>query len=94
MNFKTGKLAFLLCLGFGAVVSAQGQQERKPKNPPTFSELLEEMDSGKDGKLSAGEVKGPLKEIFSKIDTNEDGFITKEEFDNAPKPERRERPSN
>ncbi|WP_339662607.1 EF-hand domain-containing protein, partial [uncultured Polaribacter sp.] len=37
---------------------------------------------------------GPLAESFSKIDTNEDGFISKEELKNAPKPERREKRKN
>lgn len=96
-QFKTGKMALLLGLGLGAVISAQGQEvqrERQPKNPPTFSELLEKMDSEKDGKLAAGEVKGRLKKMFSKIDTNEDGFITEEEYNNAPKPEKKQRSSN
>ncbi len=87
MNLKMGLIAMVFSFGFVAVSSAQSN-DRKPKTPPTFSELLEEMDSGKDGKLSAAEVKGPLKEIFGDIDTNEDGYITKEEFENAPKPKK------
>ena len=51
------------------------------------------MDSGKDGKLSVAEVKGPLKERFADIDTNEDGFITEEEFEKAPKPKKRRKRS-
>ena len=47
------------------------------------------MDSNKDNKLSKKEVKGPLKDDFSKVDTNKDGFITKEELKKAPKPERK-----
>lgn len=87
-NLKTGVIVMLFFLGFVAVSGAQSQ-DRKPKNPPAFSELLKEMDSGKDGKLSAAEVKGPLKEIFSEVDINDDGFITEEEFENAPKPKGR-----
>ncbi len=86
-------VAMLLGLGFGAVTSAQGQ-ERERKEPPTFEQLLEQMDSGKDGKLSVAEVKGPLKEIFADVDTNEDGYITEEEFENAPKPKRRKPQNN
>lgn len=41
-----------------------------------------------DGKLSTPEIKGPLKEDFAKVDTNKDGFTTKEELNKAPKPER------
>jgi Ca2+-binding EF-hand superfamily protein len=38
------------------------------------------MDANKDGKLDITEVKGRLKEQFSSIDSNKDGFITAEEF--------------
>ena len=37
------------------------------------------------------EIKCPLKEDFSKVDADEDGFITEEEFKKAPKPERKEK---
>ena len=37
------------------------------------------------------EVKGPLEEGSAKIDTDEDGFLSKEEVEKAPKPERAER---
>ena len=54
-----------------------------------FSELLEMMDTDKDGKLSKTEVKGPLKEQFSKRDINKDGFISKDELESLPKRNRR-----
>ena len=57
---------------------------------PSVSELLNEMDANKDGKLSKSEVHGPISNDFSKIDTNNDGFISKEELESAPKPDRRE----
>ncbi|WP_083478324.1 EF-hand domain-containing protein [Lacinutrix himadriensis] len=83
-------------LAFGIVVlisnSAFSQsQNRQEKTPPSFSELIKEMDANEDGKLSKDEIKGPLKEDFSKIDTDEDGFISEEEFKNAPKPKGRGR---
>lgn len=56
---------------------------------PSISNLLIEMDSNKDEKLSKSEVKGPLSNDFSKIDKNNDGFLSKEELENAPRPERR-----
>ena len=72
-----------------------GQSEkRQEKKPPTFSELLKEMDANEDGKLSNEEVKGPIKDDFSKIDKDEDGFITEEELKAAPKPKRKERQKN
>ena len=45
------------------------------------------MDANKEGKLSTTEIKAPLNEDFAKVDTNKDGFITKEELNKAPKPE-------
>lgn len=83
-------ITVLLGLGFGAVTSAQGQ-ERERREPPTFDQLLEKMDSSKDGKLSVAEVKGSLKKRFATVDTDEDGYITREEFENAPKPKKGKR---
>lgn len=54
---------------------------------PTFANLLTKMDANKDGKLSKSEVQGPLKNDFSKVDKNNDDFITEEEF-NSSKPSR------
>ncbi|GAA4242618.1 EF-hand domain-containing protein [Winogradskyella psychrotolerans] len=89
-TFKTAVLVFgIMIISNMSYGQSQGRQERKA--PPTFSELLKEMDKNEDGKLSKEELKGPLKENFSKVDTDEDGFITEEEFKKAPKPKRKER---
>ncbi|GGG59102.1 YHYH protein [Bizionia arctica] len=67
------------------------QQQQGPRNgqaqggKPSFKYLLNEMDSNKDGKLSANEVKGSIKQDFTKIDVNTDGFISKEELENIQK---------
>ena len=66
----------------------QGKQGRGGERP-TYAKLLAEMDQNKDGKLSKDEVKGRLKNDFTKVDTNSDGFISEAEFKNAPKPERK-----
>lgn len=55
---------------------------------PSTTELLAQMDSNGDGKLSKSEVKGPLSNDFAKIDLDSDGFITAAELDKAPKPNR------
>lgn len=55
--------------------------------PPSVDEVFK-MDKDMDGKLSKMEVDDKLAKHFDKIDTNGDGFITKEEFKNAPKPEK------
>lgn len=56
--------------------------------PPSYSQLLSEMDANKDGKLAKNEVKGPLQRDFSTIDRNKDGFIVKSELENAPMSQR------
>ena len=66
----------------------QGQTKGQRGQRPSADQLITQMDSNKDGKLSKAEVKGPLANDFSKIDANNDGFISKTELENAPKPER------
>ena len=87
-KLKIGILFFGLALFASNDISAQerGQNQEK-RTPPTFKELLKEMDANEDGKLSKNEVKGPIKNDFDKIDTDEDGFITKKELEKAPKPD-------
>ncbi len=80
----------MLFLGFTAVSYAQSQIKTDRKEPPNFAQILKEMDSNKDGKLSKDEVKGPLKDGFAKIDLDKDGFISETEFSNAPKQKGRE----
>lgn len=93
-KLRTAALVFGIALFATNISFAQSQDKQERKAPPTFKQLLKEMDANEDGKLAKDELKGPLKEDFSKVDTNEDGFITKKEFDNAPKPERKERKRN
>lgn len=82
-------LGMTILFAISAFGQSQNRQERK--KPPTFEELLEQMDANEDGKLSKEEIKGPLKNHFSDVDMDEDGFITAEEFEKAPRPKRRER---
>jgi hypothetical protein len=44
---------------------------------PTIEELFANMDLNDDGKLSESEVKGPLKDEFTAVDTNNDSFLSK-----------------
>ncbi|MEQ8416635.1 MAG: hypothetical protein RIB71_19290 [Imperialibacter sp.] len=64
------------------------QGGRQQGGPPSFSQLLTEMDANKDGKLAKSEVKGPLIDNFSKIDADNDAFLTEAELKNAPRPQR------
>ncbi len=91
-NLKVGMLFVLMAslVSLGANAQAPGGNKDR-QQPPSTEELIKMMDSNKDGKLSVKEVKGPLKNDFSKIDTNKDGFITKAELDKAPKPENKGR---
>ena len=89
-TFKTVVLVFGIAM-MSNMSFGQSENRQGGKKPPTFKQLLKEMDKNEDGKLSKKEVKGPLKEDFAKIDSNEDGFITEKELKNAPKPERKQR---
>jgi len=88
-RFKVAVMVFVATLFFSNSSFGQSQNRQERKAPPTFKELIKEMDANEDGKLAKDELKGPLKENFAKIDTDKDGFITEEEFDKAPKPKRR-----
>ncbi len=87
-RFRTAVFVFGATLFFANSSFAQGQRGGGQKERPTFAELIKEMDANEDGKLSKDEIKGRLKKEFDKIDTDEDGFISEEEFDEAPKPKR------
>ena len=73
-------------------LSSKGKRQRGKRQSgdrPDPAQMMEHMDSNKDGKLSKEEVRGPLARHFSKIDSNNDGFISKEELQNSPKPKQR-----
>ena len=89
-TLKTVVLVFGIAM-MSSMSYGQSGNRQEGKKPPTFKQLLKEMDKNEDGKLSIEEIKGPLKEDFAKIDKDEDGFITEKEFKNAPKPERKGR---
>ena len=95
MKLNTVRLAALVfgitIISLQSACAQQGGNRERGQEPPSFAQLLEKMDKNEDGKLSAKEIKGPLKDDFEKVDTDEDGFITEEEFEKAPKPKRRER---
>lgn len=53
-----------------------GQASGQQGNP------MERLDTNGDNKISESEAKGPLKENFSKLDLNKDGYITADELPN------------
>lgn len=82
----------LILLGMTATLTvACASSDERPRGgdrqPPSFSEMIEKMDSNGDGKLSEAEVKGPLKRDFSAIDSDGDGYLTEDELGDAPKPQ-------
>ena len=85
---KKTVLALITILFLSTISFGQSDKREDRKEPPTFKQLLKEMDKNEDGKLSEKEIEGPLKENFTKVDTNKDGFITEKEFKKAPKPKR------
>lgn len=86
-RFRTAvALGMIVVFSNSSFGQSQNRQERR--KPPTFKALIKEMDANEDGKLSKDELKGPLKTDFAKVDTDEDGFITEEEFEKAPRPKR------
>jgi Ca2+-binding EF-hand superfamily protein len=47
------------------------------------------MDTNGDEQISKKEARGPLKDFFDEVDKNEDGFLSKKELRNLPKPPNR-----
>ncbi|WP_299526815.1 YHYH protein [Winogradskyella sp.] len=61
---------------------------RTRRRTPSYAELLKEMDTNNDKKISKKEAKGPLIDFFDRVDTNKDGFISENEIKNVPRPDR------
>jgi len=94
MNYsKILRQSLYVVIPLSVICCKQESKENGTTNPqgqgPQATELLEQMDADKDGKISKNEAKGPLGEDFSKIDKNEDGFLSVEEIESAPKPDRK-----
>jgi Ca2+-binding EF-hand superfamily protein len=87
-------ISFAILATTAVLGQEKNDDKKRPEGPPSIKQILKDLDSNEDGKISLNEAKGPLKKDFKKIDTNEDGFITKKELKKAPKPKRREKPKN
>ncbi len=84
------KNTLLIILTFTILISCKSNQEKKEQQEPngqrpSSTQIISEMDSNQDGKLSKSEVKGPIAEDFANIDSNDDGFLTLEELNKAEK---------
>lgn len=110
-NQKNIKLPFFLSVGMILMIStacntqkdttasSQEPQERTQRERSgrlSVEEIFSSMDANEDGKLAKEEVQGPLERDFSRIDQDGDGFISKTELENAPRPPRGQggRPQN
>ena len=58
----------------------------KPQKKNNSNDLIKKLDKDGDGKLAVAEVPQGLKDRFSKIDANSDGFIDQTELRSAFKP--------
>ncbi|WP_299184734.1 YHYH protein [uncultured Aquimarina sp.] len=79
------KHALFVILTLTILISCKLNQEKKEQQEPngqrpSSAQLIDELDSNKDGKLSKAEVKGPIADDFNNIDSNNDGFLTLEEL--------------
>jgi hypothetical protein len=76
----------ILTLFIFSSCNAQTTQNKPQKQRPSADQVMKDLDTNEDGKLSKTEVKGPLKNDFDKIDLNKDGYLSIEEIKKAPKP--------
>ncbi len=71
----------------------QGRPLQEGRRGLSADQLIADMDKDNDQQLSQNEVEGRLKEDFSRIDTNGNGFLTKEEIESG-RPERKPKKQN
>ncbi|WP_422107997.1 YHYH protein [Winogradskyella sp.] len=62
------------------------------RHTPSFADLLQEMDTNNDKKISKREAKGTLNDFFDRIDRNKDGFISEAEIKDASRRNRQDPP--
>ena len=69
-TLKTAVLVFGIALFISNISYGQSQKGPERRKPPTFKQLLKEMDANEDGKLSKKEIKAiiiQLKKITLKV---------------------------
>lgn len=70
----------LVTAAFASCKSNQETTESNKGKRADVAQMFANMDSNKDGKISAIEAKGKLRENFRKRDRNNDGYITRDEL--------------
>ncbi len=66
----------------------KGNGEGRNGERPDPKEVFAKLDTNEDGQLAKSEVKGRMQNHFDEIDTDNNGFITLQELEAAPKPQR------
>ena len=66
----------------------RGEGQRGPRGQRDIGQMFARMDANSDGKISKDEMRGPMAERFEIIDLDKNGFVSKEELEKAPRPER------
>lgn len=74
-------LALVAFMALTAGASAQPPRGPGKGGPPPFDTLLKAFDADGDGKLSEDEVPPRVWMRLGKADANDDGVVTKDEFD-------------
>lgn len=64
------------------------QNRSRNRDSHTPAMAMERLDTDGDNKINHNEAKGPLKENFNMLDTNNDGYITLDELQNKSAPKR------
>ncbi|MBM3888838.1 MAG: hypothetical protein FJ388_06890, partial [Verrucomicrobia bacterium] len=64
-----------------SVAVSDFRSSEKPQKKPNWDMLFANHDGNRDGKVSHDEIPRMKKEAFDRIDTNHDGFLTREELD-------------
>lgn len=78
-------LALFALLLFTGTISAQRPGGPGRGGPPSFDKLLDAFDANNDGELAEEEVPPPVWYRLSNADANDDGVVTRAEFEAARK---------
>lgn len=74
-------LAMVIAMGATESVSAAGPGGGPGRGRPSFDTLLSAFDADDDGELAEDEVPAPVWYRLSMADANDNGSVTRDEFD-------------
>jgi len=87
---KTKRKYFLLLTTLLLACNPNQKKEHKANHQqrPSPSQIIKELDSNNDNKISKTEARGPIADEFSVIDVNSDELLSKNELKNITKTKR------